>query len=109
MSRERIEISERNLDKTYFVVKYDPDAVKPEDNTIWDEITFVFGEDPSHELPYRISVVELGEQTSEVTVQNPAGQTLSDRPATRLLRVIADDIKQDSAAEGEEKTPVTSP
>ncbi len=107
LGRQRIEIAERNLDKAYFYVKYDPDAVKPEDKTIWDEITFVFGEDPSHEKAYRISLLEIGPQSTEVTVQNSEGKTVSTVPATRLLKLIADNIKQETPGDTEDKA--TSP
>lgn len=97
LSRQRIEIVERNLDKGYFYVKYDPNEIKPEDKSIWDEFTFLFGDDPSHEQEYRISLLELNPQSTEVTVQNTEGKTVSTSSATRLLKAITDGIKQDSS------------
>jgi outer membrane protein assembly factor BamC len=103
LSRQRIEIVERNLDNAYFFVKYDPDAIKPEDNSFWDEMAFLFGEDPSHEQQYRISLLEIAPQSTEITVQNSEGITLSNAPATRLLKLITDGINLDSSAGSEAK------
>ena len=108
LSRQKIEIVERNLDKAYFYVKYDPDAVKPEDTSFWDEMMFLFGEDPSHEQEYRISLLEIAPQTTEVTVQDNEGKTLSNRPASSLLKLITDGINLDlptDTPEAVEKVP----
>ncbi|MCQ8180075.1 outer membrane protein assembly factor BamC [Methylomonas sp. SURF-1] len=99
LSRQKLEVVERNVDKRYFFVKYDPNAMKPEDGSFLDEINFLFGDDPSRELEYRISVSELDAQSAEVTVQDEAGTTLSNDVATSLLRLITDGIKQDLSAE----------
>jgi len=95
LSRQKIEIVERNMDKGYFYVKYDPDEVKSEDNSFWDELAFLMGDDPSHELEYRISLLEIAPQLTEVTIQSSDGQTLSNRTATHLLKLITDGINLD--------------
>lgn len=102
LSRERLEIVERNIDKGYFFVKFDPAAIKAEDNTIWDEVNFVFGEDPSHEQEYRISLQEVSPQVSEVTVQDSDNKTLSNATATALLKLITEGIKQDLGTDAPE-------
>lgn len=95
LSRQKLEVVERNLDKGYFFVKYDPNAIKPEDGSILDEINFLFGDDPSQEQEYRVSLQELEAQLTEVTVQDSAGKTLSNVAATSLLRLITEGINQD--------------
>lgn len=95
LSRQKLEVVERNMDKGYFFVKYDPEAIKPEDGSIWDEVTFLFGDDPSQEQEYRVSLQELDAQLTEVTVQNSEGQTISNAAATSLLRLITEGINQD--------------
>lgn len=95
LSRQKLEVVERNMDKGYFFVKYDPEAIKPEDGSIWDEINFLFGDDPSQEQEYRVSLQELDAQLTEVTVQNSEGQTISNAAATSLLRLITEGINQD--------------
>ncbi|MGZ4958170.1 MAG: outer membrane protein assembly factor BamC [Methylomonas sp.] len=94
LSRERMEIVERNFDKGYFYVNYDPKAIKPEDGSLWDEVTFLFGADPSNEQEYRISLHEIAPQVTEVTIQDSNGTTLSNDVATALLKLITDGINQ---------------
>ncbi|MCQ8103670.1 outer membrane protein assembly factor BamC [Methylomonas sp. SURF-2] len=94
LTRKKVEIVERNIDKGYFYVKYDPDAVQVKDESIWDEFNFLFGDDPSREQEYRISVRGLGPQTSEVTVQDEQGKNLSSPAANALLKLITEGINQ---------------
>jgi outer membrane protein assembly factor BamC len=95
LSREKLEVVERNMDKGYFFVKYDPNAIKPEDGSILDEINFLFGDDPSQEQEYRVSLHQLDELLTEVTVQDSDGKTLSNTAATSLLRLITEGINLD--------------
>ncbi|AMK78964.1 MULTISPECIES: outer membrane protein assembly factor BamC [Methylomonas] len=104
LSRQKLEVVERNMDKGYFFVKYDPDAIKPEDGSIWDEITFLFGDDPSQEQEYRVSLHQLDELLTEVTVQDSDGKTLSNAAATSLLRLITEGINQDIPRSTPEKS-----
>jgi len=92
LSRQKLEIVERNVDKGYFYIKFDPNAVKVQDSSIWDEFTFLFGDDPSQEQEFRISTQEVGPQLTEVTVQDSAGHSLSDATANSLLQLITDAI-----------------
>jgi len=105
LSRQKIEIVERNMDQGYFYVKYDPDAVKPEDSSFWDEMLFLFGEDPSHEQEYRISLLEVAPQETEVTIQNGEGKTIADHAATALLKSITDGINNDIPTDATEGKP----
>ena len=109
LSRQRIEIVERNIDKGYFYVKYDPNATKPQDGSIWDEVTFLFGEDPSHEQEYRISLLEIAPQATEVTIQNSEGKTLSNAAATALLKLITDGINQELPDNTQDNAPDSVP
>jgi len=95
LSRQKLEVVERNMDKGYFFVKYDPKAMKLEDKSILDELNFLFGDDPSQEQEYRVSLQALDAQMTEVTVQDEAGKTLSNEAATSLLRLITEGIKQE--------------
>lgn len=95
LSRQKLEITERNFDKGFFYVKFDPNAVKVEDKTWLDELNFVFGDDPSQEREYRIRLRELNPQLTEVTVQDGAGKTQSSASANALLKLITEAINQD--------------
>jgi len=92
LTRQKLEVVERNIDKGYFYIKYDPKAEKVSDDSIWDEINFLFGDDPSQEKEYRITVQSLGAEMSEVTVQNSKGESLSNQTANSLLGLIAEGI-----------------
>jgi len=94
LSRQQIEIVERNIEKGYFYVKYDPNAVDAKDESIWDELNFMFGDDPSQEREYRIRVRGVNAQMSEVTVQDESGKPLSNHAANSLLKLITDGINQ---------------
>lgn len=94
LTRQKVEIVERNVDKGYFYVKYDPNAVEAKDDSIWDEFNFLFGDDPSQEREYRISVKGIGPQISEVTVQDEQGKSLSSPAANALLKLITEGINQ---------------
>jgi len=95
MSRQKLEITERNVDKGFFVVKFDPNAVQPEDKNWLDEINFVFGDEPSNEREFRIQLRQLNPQLTEVTVQDSEGKTQSSVAGNALLKLITDGINQD--------------
>lgn len=97
MTRQKLEIVERNIEKGYFYVKFDPNAVQAKDEDILDELNFIFGDDPSAEQEYRVSLREISPQMSEVTVQNSDGKQLSSAAANALLKLITDGINQDIA------------
>jgi outer membrane protein assembly factor BamC len=108
LSRQKLEIVERNIDKGYFYIKFDPHAIKAEDKDFWDEWNFIFGADPSNEQEYRISLQEIAPQSTEVTIQDGDGKSLSNSVATNLLKLIAEAINQDlatPAAAGDKPAP----
>lgn len=108
LTRQKLEVVERNIDKGYFYVKYDPKAEKVSDDSIWDEFNFFFGDDPSQEQEYRVTVQSLSAEMSEVTVQNSKGESLSNETANALLGLIAEginnEIRQPTQAVTEENT-----
>lgn len=95
LSRKKLEVVERNIDKGYFYVKFDPNAVQATDDSIWDELNFLFGDDPSQEQEYRISVQQIGPELSQVIVQDTQEKTLSNKTANTLLELITDAINED--------------
>ncbi|MGY6276887.1 outer membrane protein assembly factor BamC [Methylomonas sp. MgM2] len=109
LSRKHIEVVERNIEKGYFYVNFDPNAVEAKDESIWDELTFLFGDDPSQEKEYRITVHQINDHLSEVTVQDSGGNTLSDSVANALLKSITDGINEDESADATEQNDQESP
>jgi len=106
LTRRQVEIVERNIDRGYYYVKFDPNAVEAKDESIWDELNFLFGDDPSQEQEYRITIRKVDEQMSEVTVQDSDGKTLSNGVANALLKLITDGINEDIHSDSpEQETP----
>jgi outer membrane protein assembly factor BamC len=95
LSRQKLEITERNVEKGYFFVKFDPRAVQVEDKNWLDELNFVFGDEPSHEREFRIHLQQLNPQLTEVTVEDSEGKTQSSDSANALLKLITDAINQE--------------
>ncbi len=104
LSRQSIEIVERNLDKSYFYVEYDPKARKLAYKTYWDELLFLFSGDPSNEIKYRISLLQIEPQSTEITVQDTKGKTLSNGPSSSLLKLITNGINQETITGNAENT-----
>ena len=95
--RQNIEIVERNMEKAYYYIKYDADANKPQADGIWEKVQYIFADDVNNEQEYRISLLETAPQSTEVTIQDTQGKTLSNANATHLLKLITEGINQDAA------------
>jgi outer membrane protein assembly factor BamC len=104
LSRKHVEIVERNLDQGYFYVEYDPDAKKMKSKTYWDELVFLFGDDPSNEIEYRVSLSQVKPKSTEISIQDIKGEMLSNKPAGSLLQLIADGVNQDELINSSENS-----
>lgn len=94
ISRNSIEILERNqADRTY-AIKYDADFEKVEDGSLWDEVVFIFGADPAKEKTYKIKVVENG-ALIEIIILDDKDKPLSKDAGLVLLKLLYQSIKQD--------------
>lgn len=87
LTQQSIEITERNTAKHYFVVQYDPSVKPMQDESIWDELDFIFGEENNKEQPYRITLTETDQQT-DIGVLDKNGKECSDGACSQLLRVL---------------------
>jgi outer membrane protein assembly factor BamC len=96
LSRQSIEVSERNeADKT-FTVQYDPDEKPVEDGTYMDEINFMFHGFLGNEKEYFLKLVETNKQTDVVVLNNEQKPT-ADEGGLKLLKVIQQSIKANLA------------
>ncbi|MFW5444267.1 MAG: outer membrane protein assembly factor BamC [Methylococcaceae bacterium] len=96
LSRNSIEIVNRNeFDRLYYV-QYDPDFKKVEDGSLWDEVIFVFADDPAKEKEFRIRLAENGGMT-EVIVLDSNDTPLSTGGGLKLLHLLYKTIKADLA------------
>lgn len=96
LSRHSIEIINRDeLERVYFV-QYDANFKKIQDDSIWDELVFVFGSDPAKEEEFRIKLVEYG-GFIEILVLNKNEIPQSHGNGLKLLKTLYKTIKQDLA------------
>jgi len=94
LSRHSIEIINRNeLERVYFV-QYDANFKKIKDDSLWDELVFVFGSDPAKEEEFRIKLVEYG-GFIEILVLNKNEIPQSHGNGLKLLKTLYKTIKQD--------------
>jgi outer membrane protein assembly factor BamC len=95
LTRQAIEITDRNMDEGVYYVEYDPQAREYEDGSIWDEFVFFFGGDQSQEKEYRIRLSGKESQLTEVIITNDKDIPLSDGPGLNLLTSLYETIKAD--------------
>ncbi len=101
LTRKSLEIIDRNINDGLFLVQYDPNEKDIEDDSIWDEIDFLFGDDKSNEQEYQIRLVE-DRGLTEVLVLDQQGTPLSQGVGLTLLNLMHDTIKADLAAQQKE-------
>lgn len=96
LSRNSIEIIDRNeLERVYYVL-YDAQFEKVEDGSLWDEALFIFGANPAQEKEFRIKLTEYGGFT-EVIVFDDNDVPLSTGGGLKLLNLMYKTIKEDLA------------
>lgn len=98
LSRNRIEIVSRNIAIGELIVQYEPNETAFKDETVWDEILFVFAEDHSQEKEYHIKVMEYNNNT-EVIVLDAENTPLSDGIGLNLLKLLFSTIHTDLTAQ----------
>jgi outer membrane protein assembly factor BamC len=96
LSRKAIEVTERNQETKLFTVRYDPDAQKVRDESIWDEVVFLFSGIQGNEKTYLLKLEENNHQTDIVVVDEDQ-QLLSDAASVKLLTLLEETIKADLA------------
>lgn len=104
LSQQKFEIIERNLDKAYFLIRFDTATDRPEYKHFWDEFSFLFGEDNSTDLQYRISLHALAALSSEVVVEDGEGKLLSNNVANHILKSITEGINRTNTTESSQES-----
>lgn len=99
LSRNRLEITGRNKAAGQLTVQYDPDATEFQDESVWDELVFVFGGEHSKEKEYRIRVMEHNYNT-EIIVLDAENNPLSDGVGLKLLKLLFGTIHGELEGEG---------
>lgn len=98
LTRNRIEIINRNQAAGQLIVQYDPNLTDFKDKTVADEFSFIFGEDHSQEKEYRIRVMEHN-NSSEVIILDSKDQPLSNGIGLDLLKLLFTTIHADLTAQ----------
>lgn len=96
LSRQAIEVTERNQEAGLYTVQYDPDERKVEDGSYWDEIVFMFSGIQSNEKTYLLKLERHNQQT-DIVVADEDQQLLSDAASFKLLTLLQETIKADLA------------
>lgn len=110
LTRNTIEVTERNHGQSQIKVRYDPGEVKAKDESFMDEIGFMFHGIGVNDREYVLKLEEHGDLTDVIVLNEEFLPMLNDNNASRLLKVVADTIKADlakkaKAAEAAESSP----
>jgi outer membrane protein assembly factor BamC len=97
LSRNTIEVTERNPEQAQIVIQYDPDEKKAKDEGFMDEIQFIFHGINTNEKEYVLKLEQHQQQTDVIVLNEEHLPLLNDDAALRLLKVLADTIKADLA------------
>lgn len=92
LSRNAIEVTERDQEQKLFYVQYDPDAKKAEDGSLLDEAVFLLKGFEANEKEYLLKLVPVDDKADLAIMDkdlNPAG----DEAAVKLLRLLGGTIQ----------------
>ena len=94
LSRHSIEITDRNEKKRIFFVQYDADFKKVEDGSLWDEVIFIFADDPAKEQEYQVELIQ-NETLTTVIVSGDESLQANDQAKLTLLTLLYNTIKEE--------------
>ena len=96
LSRQSIEVSDRNQADKIFTVQYDPDEKPIEDGSYSAEIDFMLHGFQNNEKEYQLKLVETDKQTDIVVLDSEQKPT-ADESGQKLLKVLQNSIKANLA------------
>jgi len=97
LTRNMLEITARNQTDKFFRVQYDEKSTGFKDDTILDELDFIFGDTHTQEKPYRIQLLSTEEQT-HVIILDELETPLSTGAGLKLLKLLHQSIQTDLSA-----------
>ncbi len=92
LSRNSIEVTDRNRSEAVYFVQYDPEVEKYEDGSIADEFGFFFGDNPRQEKEYHLRLA-VDKNLTEVMVTDDKDKPLSEGDGIKLLNLVYETIK----------------
>ncbi len=96
LSRQAIEVTDRNQSKGSFTIQFDPNKLVIEEGTLWDEFEFFFGEERHQDQQFHVLLADNGQRT-EVVVTDGKGIPQSSGAGMGVLVVLFESIKDDLA------------
>jgi outer membrane protein assembly factor BamC len=95
LSRNAIEVTERNPEERRFTVQYDPDEKKVQDGSLMDEVRFIFKGFQTNEKDYRLQLVETANHIEVVMVDGNKKPLADSAASVKLLDALEKTIKAD--------------
>lgn len=96
LSRNSIEVINRNQEEKLFVVQYDPSKQEIDDESIWAEAIFFLKGLNTHEQEFELKLMQNNRQT-DVLISDKDKIPASDAASLSLLMLLHDTIKADLA------------
>ena len=96
LSRQAVEVTDRNQSKGSFTIQFDPNKQIVEEGTLWDEFEFFFGEERHQDQQFHVLLADNGQRT-EVVVTDEKGIPQSNGAGMGVLVVLFESIKDDLA------------
>jgi outer membrane protein assembly factor BamC len=94
LSRNSIEVTERNPEERRYTVQYDPNEKKFEDGSLMGEVKFLFKGFQSNEQEYRLQLIENSDHVT-VMILDSDNKPLADTAASvKLLDMLEKTIKE---------------
>lgn len=97
LSRNFIEVTNRNQEEGLFHVLYDPNSKEVEDGSVWDEVVFFVKGFETNEQEYVLKLVENDIQQTDVVIMDNEQKPVADEGSLSLLTLLHNTIKADLA------------
>lgn len=94
LSREAVEVTERNQASNSYTIQFDPAKTEVEDGSLWNEVEFFFGEDKHLDQKFHILLAADGQRT-EIAVTDEKGIPQSEGTGLGVLFMLFEAIKKD--------------
>jgi outer membrane protein assembly factor BamC len=88
LSRNSIEVTQRDQDQKLFYVQYDPDAKKAEDGSLLDEAVFLFKGFEANEKQYLLKLIPVDGKADLAITDKDLNPVPDDDAAVKLLRLL---------------------
>lgn len=93
LSRNSIEVTQRDQDQKLFYVQYDPGAKKAEDESLLDEAIFLFKGFETNEKEYMLKLIPVDDKSDLAITDKDLNPVKDDEAAVKLLRLLGSTIQ----------------